>query len=379
MGSARRNCYNPGGGGQWIVVSGCCGVHGTPYTLRWKGFCVSGEAYQQAVALVEDAKDILVTTHTRPDGDACGCVAAVAEVLRGLGKTVRPLLLSPMPDWYTFLFEEKIPILGTDVQVEDLVRGGFGAIDLVIVVDTNSYSQLPRFEDYLKQSDAPVLVIDHHVAADRLGRVQIADESAAAAGLVLLEFFEGARWPITRKAAEDLFVAIATDTGWFHLRNTDSRVFRRCADLIGMGVDSNDLYRKLYESFSYPRFKLMVVMLNTLELHFDGRYASQYLRREDFERTGAAYRDTENLVNECQRIGSVSVSALFVELRDGRIRCSLRSRPEVQGPEREALDVNEIARKFGGGGHKSASGTYLPAPLEHAMQLIRDEVAERLT
>jgi len=148
-------------------------------------------------------------------------------------------------------------------------------------------------------------------------------------------------------------------------------VFRRCADLTEMGVDSNDLFRKLYQSFSYPRFELMVAMLNTVELHFDGRYASQYLRREDFERTGAAYRDTENLINECQRIGSVSVSALFVELKDGRIRCSLRSR--------DTIDVNEIARKFGGGGHKLASGTYLPAPLEHAMQLIHDEVAQRLT
>jgi nanoRNase/pAp phosphatase (c-di-AMP/oligoRNAs hydrolase) len=331
---------------------------------------VSCEAYQQAMSLIENAKSVLVTTHTRPDGDACGCVCALTEVLRGLGKTVRPLLLSPMPDWYAFLFEEKVPVLGDSVQVEDLTSGRFGQIDLVIIADTNSYNQLPRFEDYLKRSTQPVLVIDHHVAADKLGRVEVMDQSAAAAGLVLLDFLKYAGWPVTRRVAEALFVAIATDTGWFHLRNTDSRVFRRCADLIEMGVDSNDLYRKLYQSFSGPRFELMVAMLNTVELHFDGRYASQYLRREDFERTGAAYRDTENLVNECQRIGSVSVSALFVELKDGQIRCSLRSR--------DTVDVNEIARKFGGGGHKLASGTYLAAPLEHAMQLIHDEVAKRL-
>ncbi len=340
---------------------------------------MDSEVYRQAIKLITEAKSILVTTHTRPDGDACGCVMAVTEVLRGLGKTVRPLLLSPMPDWYTFLFEEKVPVLGDDVQVEDLTGGGFGPIDLVIVVDTNSYSQLPRFETYLKQAAAPVLVIDHHVAADRLGPVQIVDETAAAAGLVLSDFLQYAGWPITRKTAEGLFVAISTDTGWFHLSNTDSRVFRRCADLIEIGIEPNDLYHKLYQSFSYPRFQLMVAMLNTVALHFDGRYASQYLRRADFERTGAAYRDTENLVNECQRIDSVSVAALFVELKDGRIRCSLRSRPDVQRPGAPAVDVNEIARQFGGGGHKMASGTYLPAPLEHAMQLIYDEVAQRLT
>lgn len=330
----------------------------------------NNEAYQQAVELIAGSGNVLVTTHTRPDGDACGCVAAMTEVLRGLGKTVRPLLLSPMPEWYGFLFQEKIPVLGEDAQVEDLTSGTFGEIDLVIIIDTNSRSQLPRFEEYLRQADVPVLVFDHHVTSDGLGRVEITDTTAAAAGLVLLDFLKAAGFSITKKVAEGLFVAIATDTGWFHLRNTDSRVFRGCADLIELGVEPDMLYRKLYLTSSYSRFKLMVAMLNTVELRLDGRYASQYLLRRDFERTGAAYRDTENLINECQRIESVKVSALFIELKDDRIRCSLRSR--------DTVDVSEIAVKFGGGGHKGAAGTYLPGPVEHAMQLIFDEVAKRL-
>ncbi len=298
----------------------------------------------------------------------------MTHVLNGLGKTVRPLFVSPMPDWYGFLFPETLPVLGEDVHVEDLVDGKSGKIDLVVILDTNSRSQLPRFEDYLKRTDAPVLIVDHHVTSDRLGRVEITDPTAAAAGLVLFDFLKWTGSSIPREVAEALFVAIATDTGWFHLRNADGRVFRACAELIDLGVDSNDLYRKLYQTFSQARFKLMAMLLGRVELHLDGRYASQYLVREDFERTGATYRDTENMVNECQRIGSVEIAALFVELRDGRIRCSLRSRP---GMER-AVDVSEIAAQFGGGGHKMAAGTYLPAPIEHAMQLIRDEVAKRL-
>ncbi len=78
------------------------------------------ETYEQAVSLIAEAHEVLITTHTRPDGDAGGCVAAMAEVVRGLGKTARPLLLSPLPDWYGFLFDEKVPVLGTDVRVEDL-------------------------------------------------------------------------------------------------------------------------------------------------------------------------------------------------------------------------------------------------------------------
>lgn len=334
---------------------------------------MSNEFYQRAVELIDGSDHILVTTHTRPDGDACGCVAAMTRVLRERGKAVRPLFVSPIPDWYAFLFENKVPVLGEDVQVEDLTSGRFGPIDLVVILDTNSYSQLPQFEIYLKHGSVPILIFDHHVTSDKLGKVEITDHTAAAAGLVLFEFLKDVGWPIAKETAEALFVAIATDTGWFHLRNTDGRVFRSCAELIDAGVEPNDLYRKLYQTFSHARFKLMAVMLNRLELHLGGRYASQYLVREDFERTGAAYRDSENLINECQRIGSVVVAALFMELRDGRIRCSLRSRPEGK----RAVDVSEIAAQFGGGGHKMAAGTYLPGPIEHAMRLIHDEVAKR--
>lgn len=335
---------------------------------------MSNDIYQRAVELIDGSNHILVTTHTRPDGDACGCVAAMTQVLRDRGKTVRPLFISAIPEWYAFLFEEKVPVLGEDVQIEDLAAGRLGRIDLVVILDTNSYSQLPRFEDFLKQTNTPILVFDHHVTSDKLGRVEIVDTTASAAGLVLFEFLRRVGWPVAEKIAEALFVAIATDTGWFHLRNTDSRTFRSCAELIEAGVEPNGLYHRLYQSFSPARFRLMVAMLNRLELHLDGRYASQYLVREDFERTGAAYRDTENMVNECQRIGSVVVAALFMQLRDGRIRCSLRSRPEGE----RVIDVSEIAAKFGGGGHKMAAGTYLPEPIEHAMQLIHDEVAKRL-
>jgi len=328
------------------------------------------DVYRQAIALIESSHSVLVTTHTRPDGDACGCVAAIMEVLTNLGKKVQPLLLSPLPQWYAFVFTEKVPVLGKDVQPEDLTRGTFADVDLVILADTGSYSQLTGFEEYLRQSDEPVLVIDHHVTSDKLGRVEITDETAGAAGLVLYDFLKYARRPITRTVAEALFVAIATDTGWFQLSNTDGRVYRSCAELVDLGVKPTELYRKLYQDFSHERFKLMVRMLSTLELHLDGRYASQHILLEDFARTGATHPDTENLINECQRIGSVRVAALFVEQKDGRVRCSLRSRGEV--------DVSDLAAKFGGGGHRMAAGTFLPGPMENAKRLVLDEVARRL-
>jgi len=255
------------------------------------------DVYRQAIALIESSHSILVTTHTRPDGDACGCVAAISEVLRSLGKKVQPLLLSPLPQWYAFVFTERVPVLGKDIRPEDVTRGTFADVDLVMIADTGSYSQLTGLENYLRQSGKPALVIDHHITSDKLGQVEITDETAGAAGLVFYDFLKYARWPITQMAAQALFVAIATDTGWFQLSNTDSRVYCSCAELVDLGVKPTELYRKLYQDFSHARFKLMVRMLNTLELHLDGRYASQHILLKDFAETGAAFEDTENLIN----------------------------------------------------------------------------------
>ena len=330
---------------------------------------VSSNDFQKAVELIDKSSDILLTTHVRPDGDACGSVAAMADVLAALGKKVKLILLSELPEWYEFLFAEKPVILGEDVTLEQLKQGQFNEFDLIVLIDVNSNNQLSEFSEYLKQNDKPVLVIDHHITNDGLGDVELIDTAAAATALIVLDLLKYAKWPITEKVAKALFVGVAADTGWFRFSNTDSRVHRSCADLIDASVNPAQLYHDLYQNFSLQRFKLMAAMLNTLELHLDGRYATQHLLQRDFEQTGAAYKDTENLIDECWRIDTVEAAALFVELKDGRVKCSLRSR--------NAVNVRKIAQKFGGGGHTMAAGVHLPGPLENAKQLIFGQIKEQ--
>ena len=325
--------------------------------------------FQKAVELINGSGNILITTHTRPDGDACGSVAAMTETLAAMGKNARPILLSPLPEWYEFLFAKRPAVLGDDVTLEQLKAGAFFKPDLIVIVDTNSYSQLPKFTDYLKQKDCPILIIDHHVTSDGLGDVELVESTAAAAGLIIFDFLKYAGWQMPPEVTEALFVAIATDTGWFQFSNTNARVHQSCAELIDAGANPTSIYHDLYQNFSHQRFKLMTAMLATLELHFDGRYAAQHIVQADFKQTGAAHKDTENLIDECQRISSVEVSALFVELADGRVKCSLRSRG--------AVDVRRVAAKFGGGGHIMAAGVHLPGPMKNAKQLIFDAVEEQ--
>jgi phosphoesterase RecJ-like protein len=330
---------------------------------------VSSDNFQKALELINKSETILITAHTRLDGDACGCMAAMDDTLTKLGKKVKLLLLSSPPEWYEFLFEHPHPVLGADVSLEHLMQGQFIDPDLIMIIDTNSYSQLPEFDKYLKQADKPVMIIDHHATADGLGDVELTEKDAAATGLIVLDFLKYANFPINEKMAEALFVATATDTGWFQFNNTDSRVFHSCAELIDAGANPAQIYYKLYQNYSHHRFKLMAAMFNTLELHLDGRFATQHILLCDFAQSGAEHRDTENLIDECRRIKTVEASALFVESKDGRFRCSLRSRG--------AVDVGKIAQKFGGGGHKMAAGLFLSPPLENAKKIILTEITKQ--
>jgi len=331
---------------------------------------VSNNNFQQALELINKSGTILITAHTRLDGDACGCMAAMDDTLTALGKKVKLLLLSPAPQWYEFLFDHAHPVLGADVTLEQLKQGQFVDPDLIIIVDTNSYSQLPEFEKYLKQTDRPIMIIDHHATADGIGDIELTEKDSAAAALIVCDFLKYAGWPMTEKIAEALFVAIATDTGWFQFNNTDSRVFQCCAELIKAGANPSQIYYNLYQNYSIQRFKLMTAMFNTLEFHLDGRLAVQHILLTDFAQSGAEHKDTENLIDECRRIKTVEASALFVEAKDGRFRCSLRSRG--------AVDVGKIAQKFGGGGHKMAAGLFLSNPLEEAKQIILAEITKQL-
>jgi phosphoesterase RecJ-like protein len=322
--------------------------------------------FQKAIDLINASNNILITTHARPDGDACGSTAALEEALKADNKTTKTLLLSETPQWYEFLFAKKPAVLNQDITIDQLSRN---QPDLIIILDTNSENQLPGLADYLKKNKKSVLVIDHHLTSDGLGGVELIDASAAAVGLIIYDLFKFAGWQITPEIAAALFTAVATDTGWFHFANVDARTFRISTELINAGANPAALYHSLYQNYSPQRFKLMTVMLESLQLYFDDRYAEQQLTKADFERTGAKYSDTENLIDCCRIISSVEVAALFVELPDDKIRCSLRSSGTV--------DVCKIARKFGGGGHRQAAGAFLHDTLTNAKQLIKDQIEKQ--
>jgi phosphoesterase RecJ-like protein len=190
------------------------------------------------------------------------------------------------------------------------------------------------------------------------------------------DWIRQAGWTISEPMAQGLFVAIATDTGWYRYSNANSRLFREAAELIDRGANPSILYRQLYQQYSPSRLKLMVRMLESLELHCEQRVAIQTILRNDFDETGSTGRDTENLIDECQRLSTVEVAVLFVELgadetgRSKGFRCSLRSKGSV--------NVRQIAQKYGGGGHTMASGVNLAMTIDQAKKQILGDIDSQI-
>jgi bifunctional oligoribonuclease and PAP phosphatase NrnA len=332
--------------------------------------------YRKASEMIESARRILVTTHVRPDGDAIGCLAAIKAVIESTPtadsgtRQVQMLFLSNPGDTYRFLIPSDAWVLGEHVQAQQIQADRLDDFDLIIVCDTAAQRQLDCLFEYLLKRAKPTLVIDHHLSGDQFGRCRLIDVGASAAGQIVYELCDRAGWAINPAAAQALFTAIATDTGWFRFENTTARAMRIAADLIEAGVRPDELYQRLFLQDPPERLQLLAQTLQTLELHADARIAVMHVTRAMLERTGAKRWQIENFVNEPMRIGSVQAGILLVEQEDGDTRCSLRSKA--------AIDVNSVAALFGGGGHARAAGAMLHMPMNQAKEKLITAVRNAL-
>jgi phosphoesterase RecJ-like protein len=305
---------------------------------------------------------VLVTTHVRPDGDALGTAAAMVMGMARKNIAAEVLLLSHLPRKYAFVFLDN-GIVFHDAEAGWPAGLELDAFDALLVVDTGTWSQLPGLRERLLSWPRPKYVLDHHLTQEDWATLKLVDTSAAAAGEIATELLE--RWGVEMdaKLAGALYLAIVSDTGWFHFSNTRPHTLRMAADLIEAGVDTDRLYQVLYYSESARRFALHNRAGASLRLLAEGKLATMCLRRQDFAETGAGVPDTENVINAPLVIGTVEVSLLFTEpLEGGPVRVSLRSKG--------GIDVSRFAESFGGGGHARAAGLKIDAPFEEAYRRV---------
>jgi phosphoesterase RecJ-like protein len=313
-------------------------------------------SWEPFVALIHRHRHILLTTHVRPDGDGLGSMRGLAETLEQRGKEVRMVVASTFPARYQFL--------NTDGRIERFTLPGdaWKESELVVVLDTGTRNQLGDFAAFMDGLPVAKVVIDHHRTQDDLHALTLVDTSAEATGRLAFEAVRALDGELTQKAANALFTALAMDTGWFRHSNATPKTFALAAELVQAGAQPDILYDLLFEQNTLPRFKLMGRVLDRIRMDCDGRVAYTEIRVGDYEATGALPQDSEDLVNFTRSVIGVEVGLFFMEQPRGGVKVSFRSRARV--------DVERVAKQFGGGGHRLASGATLEMPLEAAQERV---------
>jgi len=326
---------------------------------------VSNTTLDSIAEAVTSAESFVLTTHTKPDGDALGAVLALATALERLGKTVQRWIMPPLPKSLAAIAgDTELHFHGDDHSpLPDLEP------DRVIVVDTGAWSQLESMRPWIEPRRDKTIVIDHHLRGDDVGAMLFVDAKAAAVCEVIARLIDVLGVEIDDTIALPLFLGVASDTGWFRFSNTSAATHELAARLMRTGVDHAALYRLTEQGERIEKLELMKRALNSMELVAGGAAAVITLRHDDFDEVGALPEDTERFVDIPQAVGDVKVVVLLSEPRAGTTRMSFRSKPGD-----DAINVSELAQRFGGGGHARAAGAKADRPID----AVRQDVVEAI-
>ena len=312
--------------------------------------------WQSVKRVIRDNNSFLLSSHIFPDGDAVCSQLAMAHILRKLGKKALIVNEHPTPTIY-----EVLDPRGTMKVYSDGLRRRIERCDVALVLDVGSLERCGRVGAAIAESGMKAVCIDHHKTNTGFAAVNVVVKTAASTGELVHSLAKSFGIPMTPKLATVLFIAIATDTGWFRFPNTSAHVLRVSAELVGAGAKPDRIYQAVNETMEWPRLELMKLVLDTLGRECGGRIATLCITEEMLREAGARHEDAEDFVDIPRALRGVQLIMLFRETSKG-IKVSLRSK---DGPP-----VEQIARKHGGGGHAKAAGAILKCSLSRAKKLI---------
>lgn len=300
---------------------------------------------------IENASTVLIGTHLNPDGDALGSALAFSLYLDSLSISNEVVCHHAPPPNLQFL-----PGVQRVRQEPKEPKH-----DLGIILDLDSTERLGNTAPFF-ESCSRTVVIDHHVPHEAPGDLRIIDVKASAAAVILTRILLELDANITPDMATCLLTGIVTDTGSFRFRNTTPESLHLSALLLEKGGDINKVSEEIFQRKPLSGARLLGALLQDFILECDGRLCWGALRLQDFEQAEAGDEDTEGFVNELLSIDTVQIAALFREPKQRKIRVSLRSRGD--------FDVAEVAREFGGGGHRNAAGCSFDLYLDEVVHML---------
>ncbi len=277
-----------------------------------------------------------------------------------MGKRVLCYLEEPVSYLYEFLPDSDL--IYTDLK--DLKRFIKNSDNRVVSIslDCGDSDRMGKNKDVLLENH-PFLVIDHHKGHKKFGDYRWVESQRSSTGEMVYELGVALGATISYKSAFNLYVAISTDTGSFCYDATTPKTLRIAADLVELGVRPDEIAHRLYENYTLQRLKLMELVLATLELYEEQQLAFIHVTGDMFIKSGAIAEDVEGFIDYPRALRSVKVAAFIKEVGENLVSVSLRGKG--------GIDVSVIAKSFGGGGHRNASGCRFPGvTLEQAKALV---------
>ena len=305
-------------------------------------------------AKIKSAKNILIVSHVRPDGDAIGALLGFGLALQQAGKTVQMVLNDGLPASFRHL-------PGNDqVKKEPL-----GDPDLFITVDCADFKRTGKqFENYRK----PDINIDHHITNENFGQLNLIEPEAVATSAILTDHLPKWGLEITQTVAANLATGIVTDTLGFRTSNTSPASLRQMALLMETGINMPELYNRALVSRSFSAARYWGAGLSSLKTMDGIVYGT--LRRSDRKAAGYGGNDDADLINVISAIEDHTVGMIFVEQRES-VKISWRAL-------QPGVDVAQIAKHFGGGGHKAAAGADIAGTIEEIQPRVLQTTREML-
>jgi bifunctional oligoribonuclease and PAP phosphatase NrnA len=322
---------------------------------------------EQILAELRLGDKFLLTTHENPDGDALGSLLAMNGILQLLGKDTVMFMSEaefPLPYEYRHLpTEDVLHELPADADERTIVFLDCGNIDRMPV-------------NFLQRDEAHILNIDHHHDNTHFGTANLVVGHASCTAEILYSLTKDLELDLTLDIAEALYVALVTDTGRFQYTNTTPESHRMAADLMALGVDVHEVFRRLYENMPVGKTELLARVLTRIQRYEGGRLTISFISRQDYEESGADESLSEGIVDHIRAIEGTTVAALvrdqLKDEREGIRKVSLRTADDD-------VDVSIIARKEGGGGHRQAAGFSTEKSSDELIEFLRAEIAAQVS
>ena len=312
---------------------------------------IANSKLEELKTMLQEPKNIVILSHTNPDGDAIGSSLAWAEILRSQGHTVNCVVPNRYPYYLEFM-----PAISTMLLYKDdklgIVDSVIKAADIIFCLDFHTMTRLDGLGEVIGENKhAKRVLIDHHLDPNSDFDLMISYPEASSTcylvATIIKELY--GEEAFTQSIAENLFVGMMTDTGNFAFSNITPELFRMVAVLAATGISIPTIHNNVYNSFTEGRARLFGYVINRkMKIFHNGTVAYMSLTSDELKRFWFQQGDSEGFVNYPLTIKKMKISAIFTEHTDN-IRVSLRSRGDI--------DVNVFAQRyFNGGGHKNAAG-----------------------